>query len=122
MDGLVKASFMQAAQRHPDGVGRVHSRADLLAKDSFFSNARRPVGHTSNPIEHIAGKLMHSPKPEVREIAAAALSDGRTSPKGPIAHSRAQMASLAAPVMHTGNAPERRVAASVLADRKTRTS
>jgi hypothetical protein len=75
----------------------------------------KPSGHTSPRIDHIAGKLMHSPKPVVREVAAAALSDTRKS-----AHTRDRIASLAASLMHTGNKQERSVAASVLADHKTK--
>jgi hypothetical protein len=64
---------------------------------------------------------MHSPKPDVRQVAAAALSDTRTSPRAhkPIAHTSSDVASVAASLMHTGNKQERVVAASVLADHKT---
>jgi hypothetical protein len=86
-----------------------------------LSNHPKPHGHTSKQIDHIAAQLMHSPKPEVRQVAAAALSDTRTSPRAhhPIAHTRTQVASTAASLMRTGTKPERRVAASVLADHKT---
>lgn len=46
-----------------------------------MSKSAKPHGHTSKPVDHIAAKLMHSPKPEVRQVAAAALSDTRTSPR-----------------------------------------
>ncbi len=75
----------------------------------------KPSGHTSPKIDHIAGKLMHSPKPEARQVAAAALSD-----TNPPAHTRNRIASVAASLMHTGNKDERRVAASVLSDHKTK--
>lgn len=75
----------------------------------------KPVGHTSSKVDHIAGKLMHSPKPEVRRVAAAALSD-----TNPPAHTRNRVASAAGSLMHTGNKQERTVAASVLADHKTK--
>jgi hypothetical protein len=86
-----------------------------------LSKSAKPHGHTSKPVDHIAAKLMHSPKPEVRQVAAAALSDTRTSPRvhKPIAHTSTDVASVAASLMHTGNKQERTVAASVLADHKT---
>jgi hypothetical protein len=75
----------------------------------------KPGGHTSPKIDHIAGRLMHSPKPETRQVAAAALSD-----TNPPAHTRDRIASIAGSLMHTGNKQERSVAASVLADHKTK--
>lgn len=75
----------------------------------------KPSGRTSHRIDHIAGKLMHSPKPETREVAAAALSDTRQS-----SHTRSRVASLAGSLMHTGNRQERGLAASVLVDHKTK--
>jgi hypothetical protein len=75
----------------------------------------KPSGHTSSKIDHIAGKMMHSPKPEARQVAAAALSDTHMA-----AHTRAAIASVAGGLMHTGNKQERRVAASVLSDHRTK--
>lgn len=86
-----------------------------------MSKGAKPHGHTSKQVDHIAAKLMHSPKHDVRQVAAAALSDTRTSPRAhkPIAHTSSDVASVAASLMHTGNKQERTVAASVLADHKT---
>ncbi len=80
-----------------------------------MSKSSKPSGHTSPKVDHIAGKLMHSPKPEVRQVAAAALSD-----TNPPAHTRDHIASTAGSLMHTGTKQERTVAASVLADHKTK--
>jgi len=87
-----------------------------------MGKSSKPSGHTSKQVDHIAAKLMHSPKPEVRQVAAAALSDTRTAPKShkPIAHTRAYVASTAGLLIHTGTKQERIVAASVLADHKTK--
>jgi hypothetical protein len=75
----------------------------------------KPSGHTSHRVDHLASKLMRSPKPEIRTIAAAALSDTNMP-----AHTRDRVASVAASILQTGNKQERTVAASVLADHKTK--
>lgn len=67
---------------------------------------------THKNVDHLASKLLRtSPKPDVRSVAAAALSD-----TNPPAHTRNHVASLAGSLMHDGNKSERTVAASVLAD------
>lgn len=69
---------------------------------------------THPKVDHLAGRLLKiSRKPEVRAVAAAALSD-----TNPPAHTRNRVASLAAELMHSGTKAERSVAASVLADHK----
>lgn len=69
---------------------------------------------THKNIDHIAGKLLRtSPNPDVRAIAAAALSD-----TNPPAHTRNRVASIAAELMHAPSKQVRSVAASVLADHK----
>jgi hypothetical protein len=70
---------------------------------------------THKKVDHVAGKLLStSPKPAVRSVAAAALSD-----TNPPAHTRNHVASLAGSLLNTGNKAERTVAASVLADHKS---
>jgi HEAT repeat protein len=69
---------------------------------------------TRKNVDHLASKLLRtSPDPEVRSVAAAALSD-----TNPPAHTRSRVASLAGSLMHDGNKLERSVAASVLSDHK----
>ena len=69
---------------------------------------------THKNVDHLAGKLLKvSRDPDVRSVAAAALSD-----TNPPAHTRNRVASLAGSLMHDGNKAERSVAASVLADHK----
>lgn len=108
----------QAAQRHPDGIGRVYGRTDLFTEDTPLSKSR------SWPYQqpHRAYRRQTDAQPEARSTRNSSSSAIRRAhvAKGPDRHTRAQMASLAASVMHTGNAQERRVAASVLCDHKTR--
>jgi len=69
---------------------------------------------THKNIDHLAGKMLKlSRDPDVRSVAAAALSD-----TNPPAHTRDRVASTAGSLMHTGTAAQRSVAASVLADHK----
>jgi len=71
---------------------------------------------THSKIDQLAGKLLKlSRNPDVRSVAAAALSD-----TNPPAHTQNRVASLAGELMHSPRASERRVAASVLADHKRR--
>jgi len=70
---------------------------------------------TENPIDKLASKLLRTSRnPEVKSVAAAALSDVRLS-----AHTHRTVASIASELMR--NSPSsgiRRVAASVLSDRQ----
>ena len=69
---------------------------------------------THKNIDHLAGKMLKlSRDPDVRSVAAAALSD-----TNPPAHTRNRVASIAGSLMNTGTAAQRSVAASVLADHK----
>jgi len=69
---------------------------------------------THKNVDHIASTLLRtSPDPDVRSVAAAALSD-----TNPPAHTRNRVASLAGSLMHDGSKAERSVAASVLSDHK----
>lgn len=69
---------------------------------------------THPSVDHLAGRLLKlSRDPDVRSVAAAALSD-----TNPPAHTRNRVASLAGELMRTGTKTERRVAASVLSDHK----
>ena len=69
---------------------------------------------THKSVDHLAGRLLKmSRDPDVRSVAAAALSD-----TNPPAHTRNRVASLAGALLHDGNKAERSVAASVLSDHK----
>jgi hypothetical protein len=69
---------------------------------------------THTRVDHLAGRLLKTSRdPEVRSVAAAALSD--TTPP---AHTRNRVASLAGKLLNDGNKAERSVAASVLADHR----
>lgn len=69
---------------------------------------------THRNVDHIAGKLLRTNgNPDVRAIAAAALSD-----TNPPAHTRNRVASIAAELMHSPSKQVRSVAASVLSDHK----
>jgi hypothetical protein len=69
---------------------------------------------TRKSVDHLAGKLLKTSRdPEVKAVAAAALSD-----TNPPAHTRSRVASIAGRLLHDGNKTERSVAASVLADHK----
>jgi hypothetical protein len=88
-----------------------------------MAKSSKPAGHTSQKVDRIASNLLRNSRdPKVRSVAAAALSDARTTPKThqPVAHTRNQVASMAGSLMNTGNKNERSVAAPVLADHKTK--
>jgi len=81
-----------------------------------FAPGEKPLMATHSKVDHLAGRLLKTSRdPDVRSVAAAALSD-----TNPPAHTRDRVASLAGSLLNDGNKVERSVAASVLADHKQR--